>query len=514
MSSHSLQPDELLSACHDGELSAAEQAEVDRLLEETPALQETLDDFAELTTILQSIPRSQAPETLQQNVLRRIAANAPNVSSSASPPSRRTPWLWGLSLVATAAVLFVMVQVNSPRTGELASARQEDAQKLDSLAMSEGQADLGAAGMIESELAVAESSPMEQRVAASNAADADSALDSDGARSRRERLLPAPESSPSPAAASAVPQMTASAAAFGDAQLAERLNINPDSPPSATDVLAYMDRVGDQTVVVEFDVVDINRTMDDMVLLLQRRGVTVVGAADVAEAGASQPARKAFSDEEAAPLVALYVEAPEPQLAGMLDDVISEVSISDGAAYNTFVAGPLVNRRLVEFENRYGDRSRPAPAAPVPSVAPADEPTAEPAAEPAAEASDKDEAQSEEAPKAADAPVGAIRRQAPRLGGAQRNQQSVAQGVRLNLPDASYRRIEQREGLADDRNSGQSVTAARDARTFQAVPRPDSSSDGQERGGNQVGGAAAAPETERLQRLLIVLQPEMVEGER
>ena len=108
MNPRSKPPEELLSAIHDGEATVAECAAVEHLLADSAAHQETLDDFHELTAVLQSLPRPAAPVHLQADVLRRV--RAATATRAVATRSRRLPWLWGLSLAATAAVLFVLVR--------------------------------------------------------------------------------------------------------------------------------------------------------------------------------------------------------------------------------------------------------------------------------------------------------------------------------------------------------------------------------------------------------------------
>lgn len=52
-----LPQDELLSAYLDGELTAAEQAEVERLLATDPAARQLLDELRTLSATLQALPQ-------------------------------------------------------------------------------------------------------------------------------------------------------------------------------------------------------------------------------------------------------------------------------------------------------------------------------------------------------------------------------------------------------------------------------------------------------------------------
>ena len=65
-----LPQNELLSAYLDGELTAAEQAETERLLAASPAVRQLLDDLRALSAALQSLPQQKLGEDLSAQVLR------------------------------------------------------------------------------------------------------------------------------------------------------------------------------------------------------------------------------------------------------------------------------------------------------------------------------------------------------------------------------------------------------------------------------------------------------------
>ena len=65
-----LPQNELFSAYLDGELTAAEQAEVERLLATSPAARQLLDELRTLSATLQALPQQKVGEDLSQRVLR------------------------------------------------------------------------------------------------------------------------------------------------------------------------------------------------------------------------------------------------------------------------------------------------------------------------------------------------------------------------------------------------------------------------------------------------------------
>ncbi len=190
------------------------------------------------------------------------------------------------------------------------------------------------------------------------------------------------------------------------------------------EVLAYVDRVGGETLIIEFDVLDVDRTADDMLILLQRRGMSVVGAT---EASPTSP----LTAEES--LVALYVEAPESQLAAVMDDLLLQVDITEGAAFNEEAAGPLMKDRLQQFEQRsitFDRRDNARSAEPVPILSAASPVPDQPSALP---------------PQAPSPPRMAARATSQmKMADAQEPEETPGQAVRLSLPAGVYQQMETR----------------------------------------------------------------------
>ncbi len=61
---------ELLSTCLDGELTADEHAQLDRLLAEDPAMVQLLDEFRAIGSMLRELPRYTLGEDISGHVLR------------------------------------------------------------------------------------------------------------------------------------------------------------------------------------------------------------------------------------------------------------------------------------------------------------------------------------------------------------------------------------------------------------------------------------------------------------
>ncbi|MFV0444049.1 MAG: anti-sigma factor family protein [Planctomycetaceae bacterium] len=486
-----LPTDELLSACHDGELTASERAKVDRLLSDNPALQETLDDFRELTSVLQSLPRPQAPPRLQADVLRRVQTVRPPTSAG---PGRRFPWLWGLSLAATAAMLMVLIgrSVPSPNPAEVAVASRAAQIKDDDarIELATGETTSTTDHMADSAAGLSASSVAKESLAPATVT---TKTESDSA----EQNLPRPVIS-----AAAAPASPASDSALGlpysvGGAVVSRLRFSHDNPPAVADVLAHVFESDGQTMVVEFDVVNVDQTSRDMLVLLRQRGVTMVSAAqDESHPIAGTISQRSTTTGEAA-LVAVYVEATEMQLASVVDDMLTQMAISDGAAFNTSLAGPELGQQFQRMEDLYGERfAEPSAAVASPTRSVVHAPQAGAARPQQRQPADVAEASPAEV-RAADAPAVAVTSQ-PR-------------GVQLTISERAYRQIES-QGQSDNKTARRPSPVARRAAeqtgslgmsaqpgSDSAVPAPPAA----------MGGAAGT--VDGVRQMLIVLRSPMTE---
>ncbi len=117
---------ELFSAYLDGELTAAEQADVERLLATSPAARQLVDDLRALSSTLQSLPVRKLDEDLSQQVLRlaehRVLSGRTDSDSFPREPvvstsrwqviarrlSRPRIWVWPGLAVAVGLLLMVL----------------------------------------------------------------------------------------------------------------------------------------------------------------------------------------------------------------------------------------------------------------------------------------------------------------------------------------------------------------------------------------------------------------------
>src|SRR5262245_40665878 len=113
--------EELLSAYFDGELTDDEKVLVEQLLADDIAARETLDEVAEVSGWIRSLPRPAAPADLHAAVLARVrAATTPvQAASSATRPKRRHQLHWIAATAASLLITFVIYRAwPVPRQGQ------------------------------------------------------------------------------------------------------------------------------------------------------------------------------------------------------------------------------------------------------------------------------------------------------------------------------------------------------------------------------------------------------------
>ena len=118
-------PDELISAYFDGEVSPDERSEVERLLTGNDDAQRELNETARLSALLHSFPREAAPVELAANVLRQTnqipLAAQPSKVATANTTTRTVwrDWKAGFAGAAmTAVAMCLVVVLNSSQTNE------------------------------------------------------------------------------------------------------------------------------------------------------------------------------------------------------------------------------------------------------------------------------------------------------------------------------------------------------------------------------------------------------------
>ena len=327
--------EELLSAYHDGELAGAERASVERLLDEDVSAREALDDVADLSRLLASLPHPAAPTGLRDAVMQQVRQAAPTRAASPPPATRpRRYWIWSAATVAGLVLVVFVVQHNLI------------APSATGVALREGDA---------SPAAVAESLPAPTTAMAPSGF-VPPPLSADATADGAARPMAAPRD-----AATRVlsPDLKTLEAAVAGGQ---RLQIG--------DVLKNIVHEGDQVQVWQYSVVDVVEAFGEAQVLLEQNGIeTISGDPQLAQAAAS--AAETF--------YAIYVEAPDDKVGSSLAALrgarfVHEVAMTDIDRLSQFPLPPPKPAAQVDDERgpesattRKGEPAAPPPPAPAAS---------------------------------------------------------------------------------------------------------------------------------------------------
>lgn len=334
-------PDELISAYFDGEVTSEEREQAENLLETSDDLRQMLDDTAKLSALLHSFPRESAPGTLAAAVQQKVDA----LPASASAPgavkrlSYRREWMaFGAGTLATmAALLLVYTTIEPPGGGDMAFGRKQAGHglALSTSTTNRGtwyekqqppeakRAYFGATktqefGEAEAGLPVAElkSSPM--------------IVSNERLNEESDKL-----------ASIRVRSMKSDVTTIEPQYVNEYLNSLKDGDLVVRQVFDAEDAVA----VVEFEVIDVDKAVDGIKLLLQKRDVQKVDdpdASDGLELGRDRALKRNLDEDEKLAfkqsgyddLVVVYVRAKGDRLA----DAIKESLTDHPELYKSFAA--------------------------------------------------------------------------------------------------------------------------------------------------------------------------------
>ena len=105
-------PEELISAYFDGEVTPDERQRVEQLLQGSSELRQMLDETSKLSAVLHSVPKEVAPAALSKNVMREIESRVPTAPISSRNFGLKREWIAvGTGLFATAASLMIYVSM-------------------------------------------------------------------------------------------------------------------------------------------------------------------------------------------------------------------------------------------------------------------------------------------------------------------------------------------------------------------------------------------------------------------
>eukprot|EP00913_Durusdinium_trenchii_P023412 g21990.t1 len=347
-------PDILISAYFDGELTPTEREMVEQHLAASPEAQQELDTFGELHALLQSLPHETLSDDFTAEVLQKaeraslLPAAEPTMLQQ-QPERAPKPRLFVVgSLIATAAALLLMTKLltsTQPRsTNERSIASKSDSDQNVALVekaersraagnstnppMSDARSarsniERKGLGQTESMRFKTESAPSganpPESIRSSKKNFAKESFDSkkkSGVAGIRAKNNPAP---PGKVAAGA------KAAEGNNLRLLIQRNANRDAIRREVlrklqkgmirigDVVPYFENRGDRTAVVEVVVVDVQKTVNDFQLLLVENAVPAADDNDPRNKKKDQKARKTLP-EDGKQMIALYVESSQVQM--------------------------------------------------------------------------------------------------------------------------------------------------------------------------------------------------------
>ena len=305
-------PDELISAYFDGEVTPEERERVEALFASSMEVRQMLDDTAKLSALLHSFPREAAPSQFSKNVQRQIASAVKPVSALVAPTGRslRREWVaFGAGMTATIASLVLWVSLNPfGNRSQEAKVAQSVAPVKDAIAS----AAIKEGNLPRDHFGVAADSHTANdgiSVATSNATSKPVAASADA--------LPAAPSTSNESA----PQLAQSDVTFvsDDIKLPQPTDEFLRSLKNGDVIEQHIRDPNNVVMVVELTVVDVNKGVDGLQLLLQKRNLRQLenGSATV-DAGAGKPVVSADG------LGVVYVRASGVELSETLAELIKD----------------------------------------------------------------------------------------------------------------------------------------------------------------------------------------------
>ncbi|QDT38439.1 anti-sigma factor family protein [Stratiformator vulcanicus] len=307
--SETLRQSELLSAYLDGEVTDAERAEVERMLEASPQMRAELDELGRIGTILRESPRQRAPEGLRTAIHQRMTERQGKKHRTGfrttSPSGRRVSWgavggvIGGLLAICLAITIFVPGQPYSASQTSITDLRSESDR------LPEAARDFSA------------------EPAAAPAFDSVEGLDD---RASERRSLPAP----SAFGEISVDELVAAAPARDDVEEAaarmRAMSARSDfgTPAEVGVTSSHLESDGDDLRIVYVTVLDVDKAVDTFQTLLLRNSVPL---SQPVSTGLGRSARDGLAVDlsrsnvrDARRQLAVFVESTEDRVAEAVDD--------------------------------------------------------------------------------------------------------------------------------------------------------------------------------------------------
>ena len=255
-------PDERLSAFYDGELSAAERADVERLVTERADLREELSLLAGLSQRLSDLADDLPEVDLRSRVMQRIAAAqpaSPRAGVASGVAGVWTPRRRWMPLLLTVCALTLLVAAVLPL---LPLSDQADLVAIHEVREQENLGMMGGDPVISSESGMGSPS-LDTTLAGEEFATHDSPM--------TVSLAPAEEAENSASAARSVGAEWLHSDGTGPSEFLASIERVRDLKPG--DIISRLVEGGDVPMIADYTVVDVDRTANHVEILLQEHGI-------------------------------------------------------------------------------------------------------------------------------------------------------------------------------------------------------------------------------------------------
>jgi len=317
-------PKSLVSAYFDGEVTAEERAAVSRAAQQSPAVQQMLDDYAQLSQSLKSLHSGIPSPRLREAVLSEIQPSAkPRVSPVPALLHRRWVPLTAAIVTVAAAGLLMMFNFAGPQpNGAAELAMHEAAERAESDAETRREARPPPAG---------------DALAMRTVPSPPESTGSDPTSETTETSQPASDTDSDLIHTASVPEEWFTQQVAKDRRT-----------PRPGDVMNYILREADRTVLIPVTVVDVQMTAGRFRLLLAKHGIQSLPMKESAEADAT--------DDSA---VAILVESDWDRFSAVMNDLDTE-----GFGVVTFFESSRAAQRAMREQNAGAAESLSKAAAP------------------------------------------------------------------------------------------------------------------------------------------------------
>lgn len=308
--------EEMLSAYLDGEATPDERALVERLLDEKPELRDQLNALSDLSQAVQKLPRETAPASFASSVLNEVNHRRPTPSKSqtedvatSTETLRRSPRFWVSSLIAMSILVVAGVFLNTPQ-------EYKDAE----MAHLENVSNSSREGTV-ADISIDDYSTVNSEAMPATAVGADDS--SFGLSMEPESVVRAGMS-----LAANSPRVVT----LDRNEIALRLSSLQDSP-DVGDQFSVLTKDQGSPILVDFVVVDVQKSWDSLQVLLKDHSVEPV-IVDSNGGG--------IAPESSGEMISIYLDLDEP----VLETVLGQVNALDAVVFLSDETLPIMNSSL------------------------------------------------------------------------------------------------------------------------------------------------------------------------